>query len=202
MTLPQNITQIADPKAAQLLTELRNLSLPPPTVRRLINELTSALAKHIPPPPTNDPIAVVVILRSGLSMVDSFVSSLPPSVADTAVIHHLGLFREKHTLGPVEYYNKLPKKNPAITRAYILDPLVATGGTATAAIDIMKDWGVEHVTLFSLLGSDPGLCAVASAWPEGTEVVVGAVDKEVDGKGFVKPGLGDIGDRLYGTALE
>lgn len=65
-----------------------------------------------------------------------------------------------------------------------------------------RDWGVEHVTLFSLLGSDPGLRAVANAWPEGTEVVVGAVDKEVDGKGFVKPGLGDIGDRLYGTALE
>ncbi|KAF7596845.1 hypothetical protein BBP40_012445 [Aspergillus hancockii] len=198
--MASNITCIEDAKASEILSEIRNTSLKPAAVRRLVGELTATLAKHVLKAPTEgEQIAVIVVLRSGLAMADPFLAALPED-ADT-VIYHLGLFREKQSLRPVEYYNKLLPKSPRIKRAYILDPLVATGGTARAAIDILQDWGVENITLFSLLGSRVGLNKVASVWPEGTEIFVGAIDEGLDERGYITPGLGDIGDRLFGTAL-
>ncbi|KAJ5664666.1 hypothetical protein N7462_011479 [Penicillium macrosclerotiorum] len=195
------IKTINDSEASQILSQLRDQSLSSGTVRRLVAKLTSTLTKYVlKNHKPGEKIAVIVVLRSGLAMADSFLAALPED-ADT-VTYHLGLFREKQSLRPVEYYNKLPRKSDRIKRAYILDPLVATGGTARAAIDILKDWGVEKITLFSLLGSETGINNVAHAWPEGAEICVGAIDKELDDKGYVKPGLGDIGDRLFGTALE
>ncbi|KAH7033481.1 uracil phosphoribosyltransferase-domain-containing protein [Microdochium trichocladiopsis] len=206
--MAKTFTVPSDPEASKLLAQLRDTSLPPAVVRRVTRDLTASLTKHVlslPAPPSSptandsEQVAVIVVLRSGLAMVDPVMDFFPDD-ADT-VIYHLGMFREKVSLQPVEYYNKLPPKNPRIKHAYVLDPLVATGGTATAVIGILKDWGVEKITLFSLLGSRTGLEAVANVWPEGTEVFAGGVDDGLDDKGYVKPGVGDIGDRLFGTAL-
>ncbi|KAJ5948469.1 hypothetical protein N7454_001776 [Penicillium verhagenii] len=198
--MASNITLIENAEASKTLSQLRDQSISSAAVRRLVSELTANLTKSVVKAPAADErIAVIVILRSGLAMADSFLAAFPED-ADT-VTYHLGLFREKESLRPIEYYNKLPAKSPKIKHAYILDPLVATGGTAKAAIDILRDWGVDRITLFALLGSEIGLQKVANVWPECTDVFVGAIDKELDDKGYVKPGLGDIGDRLFGTSL-
>ncbi|KAF5641678.1 uracil phosphoribosyltransferase [Fusarium sp. NRRL 25303] len=196
--------------------QLRDLSLSPRRVRPLVAELTATLAESIVrDAPKDEPIAVMVVLRSGMSMMDQFVGAFPED-ADISV-YHLGLFRDRKTLLPVEYYNKLGSRSPNLKRGYLLDPLLATGGTAEAAISIVKyivsfrrleakvlihlhrDWGLEKVTFVSLLGSKNGLSRVSSIWPEGLDLVVGKVDNELDNKGYVKPGVGDIGDRLDGT---
>ncbi|CAN9267866.1 PRTase-like protein [Alternaria alternata] len=155
------------------------------------------------PAPTS--ISLVPILRSGLSMVPALSSLLPTPVP----IHHLGLYREKSTLQPVEYYNNLPYHTPHNTAAgstspqpelaIIVDPIIATGATAQAAIDTLKDWGVKRIIVVSILATEEGLQKACGEWEEGVEVWVGGCDKGVDEKGMIKPGLGDIGDRLFMT---
>ncbi|KAH7363446.1 uracil phosphoribosyltransferase-domain-containing protein [Plectosphaerella cucumerina] len=198
-----NVTICSDPAYASVLTELRDRSLKPTAVRKIVSKLTAILSKDATakePLQPDEQVAIIVVLRSGLAMTEAFVDSLPEDA--NTVIYHLGLFREKHTLQPVEYYNKLPPKNPKIKRAFILDPLIATGGTAQAAISILKDWGVESVSFYSILASESGIQSAALAWPEGSSFVVGHVDPELDAKGYVQPGVGDIGDRLFGTQLD
>lgn len=146
-------------------------------------------------------VCLVPILRSGLSMVDALQSLLPDPVS----VHHLGMYREKTTLQPVEYYNNLPyhkagdesSKVPEL--AIIVDPIIATGSTVCAAIDTLRDWGVPRILSISVLASRGGLEKAAEAWTEGVELWVGGVDAETDEKGMIKPGLGDIGDRLFLT---
>lgn len=135
--MSKSFTVPSDPEATKLLAQLRDTSLPPAVVRRVTRDLTASLTKHVLTLPQSDEqIAIIVVLRSGLAMVDPVMAFFPDD-ADT-VIYHLGMFREKVSLQPVEYYNKLPPKNPRIKRAYVLDPLIATGGTATAVIGILK----------------------------------------------------------------
>lgn len=154
--------------------------------------------------PTN--ISIVPILRSGLSMVESILTLLPSPVP----VFHLGMYREKSTLQPVEYYNNLPYHNTATGMGgdnnagpselgILVDPIIATGATACAAIDTLKDWGVKKIIVLSILASREGLERAAMVWREGTEFWVCGVDEETDEKGMIKPGLGDIGDRLFGT---
>jgi len=153
--------------------------------------------------PSPSSISIVPILRSGLSMVPALSSLLPTPVP----IHHLGLYREKSTLQPVEYYNNLPYHTPHTSGAskpqpelaIIVDPISATGATACAAIDTLKDWGVKRIIVCSILATEEGLQKACSEWEEGVEVWVGGCDKDVDDKGMIKPGLGDIGDRLFLT---
>ncbi|KAF1943783.1 uracil phosphoribosyltransferas-like protein [Clathrospora elynae] len=153
------------------------------------------------PAPTS--ISLVPILRSGLSMVPAISSLLPTPVP----IHHLGLYREKSTLQPVEYYNNLPYHTPHTSTstkpqpelAIIVDPVIATGATACAAIDTLKDWGVKRIIVCAILATEEGLRRACEEWEEGVEVWVGGCDKDVDEKGMIKPGLGDIGDRLFLT---
>ncbi|KAH7384039.1 uracil phosphoribosyltransferase-like protein [Phaeosphaeria sp. MPI-PUGE-AT-0046c] len=151
------------------------------------------------PAPTS--ISLVPILRSGLSMVPALSSLLPAPVP----IHHLGLYREKSTLQPVEYYNNLPYHNLSASSphlpelAIIVDPVIATGATACAAIDSLRDWGVKRILVVSVLATREGLRRACEEWEEGVEVWVGGCDEDVDEKGMIKPGLGDIGDRLYMT---
>lgn len=134
--MASNIT-VANNAASGVISQLRDESLRPAAVRRLVRELTGTLSEYaLKPPVKGEQVAVIVILRSGLAMADQFLAAFPED-ADV-VVHHLGLFREKESLRPVEYYNKLPRKSPRIKHAYILDPLVATGGTAKAAINILK----------------------------------------------------------------
>lgn len=135
--MTSNITVAKNEKAARIVAQLRDSSLKPAVVRRLARELTTILAPHVLKPLVKgEQIAVIVILRSGLAMADPFLEALPDD-ADV-VVHHLGLFRERETLRPVEYYNRLPRKSPRIKRAYVLDPLVATGGTTKAAVNMLK----------------------------------------------------------------
>lgn len=153
---------------------------------------------------TPSSISLVPILRSGLSMIPALSSLLPFPVP----VHHLGLYREKTTLQPVEYYNNLPYHRPSASNpsasgpaelAIIVDPIIATGATACAAIETLKDWGVKKIIMCSVLGSEVGLRKAASEWAEGVEIWVGGCDKEIDEEGMIKPGLGDVGDRLYLT---
>ena len=133
-------------------------------------------------------------------MVDAIQSLLPSAVS----VHHLGMYREKSTLQPVEYYNNLPyhKAGDASSvpeLAIIVDPVIATGSTICAAIDTLRDWGVPRIIGISILASKGGLRRAADEWPEGVELWAGGMDAETDERGMIKPGLGDIGDRLYLT---
>ncbi|OAL55160.1 PRTase-like protein [Pyrenochaeta sp. DS3sAY3a] len=195
-----NTQILSDEKYSTLLSQLRDRTITPRKVRALVAELTTILAREaITPPAQDEQIAIIVILRSGMAMMDSFLYEVPEDAK--TIVYHLGLFRDKKSLQPVEYYNKLAPKSPKISHGYILDPLLATGGTAEAAVTIAKDWGLDKITFVSIIASRDGLQKAASVWPEGTNFVVGAVDEELDEHGYVKPGLGDIGDRLYGTQL-
>ncbi|OOF90335.1 hypothetical protein ASPCADRAFT_212060 [Aspergillus carbonarius ITEM 5010] len=200
ISLPSNVHTPQNDTFTSLLSKLRQRTLKPSEVRSLIRDMTATLTKslHIDTAET-ETVAVIVVLRSGLSMFDGFMDNIPADV-NTAV-YHMGIFRDEASLQPVEYYNKLPLKPAHIKQAYILDPLIATGGTAAAVVSILQDWGIEKVTFLSMLSTPVGLGHAAAVWPEGSRFVVGAVDPEVDAKGYIQPGVGDIGDRLYGTAF-
>lgn len=121
-------------------------------------------------------------------------------------VHHLGMYREPSTLDPVEYYNNLPHHIPADSTgsvasslAILVDPIIATGGTCAAAIQTLREWGAKRVLVLSVLGAAEGVAQAAREWPEGTELWVAGVDKELTQEGMVKPGLGDVGDRLFLT---
>ena len=136
-------------------------------------------------------------------MVDALETLLPAPVS----VHHLGMYREKTTLQPVEYYNNLPyhvtstdgeATHPAAL-AIIVDPIIATGSTVCAAIETLRDWGVPRIVAVCILASREGLMRAAEMWPEGVELWVGGVDAATDARGMIKPGVGDVGDRLYLT---
>ncbi|PYH92163.1 phosphoribosyl transferase [Aspergillus ellipticus CBS 707.79] len=201
LTLPPNVQHLQNATSTSLLEKLRDRSLKPSAVRSLVRDITASLTQSLQlDGPSTETIAVIVVLRSGLSMFDGFMDNLPEQVS--TAVYHMGIFRDQESLQPVEYYNKLPVKPAHIKQAYILDPLIATGGTAAAVVSILQDWGIEKVTFLSMLSTPVGLGHAASVWPEGSRFVVGAVDPEVDAKGYITPGVGDIGDRLYGTAFD
>ena len=121
---------------------------------------------------------------------------------DSVPVHHLGLFREPVSLQPVEYYNNLPyhsqQPSTADHLAIILDPIIATGGTAVAAIQTLRDWGVSKIVIISVLGSEPGVTKAIEEW-ESVEIWVAGMDSYLNEKGMIVPGVGDVGDRLFGT---
>ena len=143
-----------------------------------------------------DRIGLVPILRAGLGMVDAMLELMP-----TAEVWHLGLFRDERTLRPVEYYNKLPD-SASVDLCLILDPMLATGGSATAAIEVLKRWGAVQpvrIKLVNLIAAPEGVEAVAAAHPD-VEIHTAALDRQLNEKGYILPGLGDAGDRQFGTA--
>ncbi|KAI0869206.1 uracil phosphoribosyltransferase-domain-containing protein [Hypoxylon argillaceum] len=147
-------------------------------------------------------ISVVPILRSGLGMVDAIQTLLPTPVP----VHHLGLYREPSTLQPVEYYNNLPNHTAtsqpdahASSLAIVLDPVIATGGTCVAAIQTLKEWGVKKIVVLSVIAASEGVRRAAAEWSEAVEIWVAGVDNELTTNGMLKPGLGDIGDRIFLT---
>lgn len=116
-----------------------------------------------------------------------------------ATIVHLGLFREKTTLQPIEYYSRLPKDN-SFDLCYILDPIIATGGTTAAAIDMIKDWGVNNIRIICVNASKSGVEFIHEAHPD-VKIYVGALDEELSEEGEIIPGVGDAGDRLYNSVI-
>ncbi len=141
-----------------------------------------------------DRIGLIPILRAGLGMVDAMLELMP-----TAQVWHLGLFRDEKTLRPVEYYNKLPD-SATVDLCLILDPMLATGGSATAAIEVLKRWGAIRIKLVNLIAAPEGVEAVLKAHPD-VEIYTAALDRHLNEKGYIMPGLGDAGDRQFGTGL-
>ena len=137
-------------------------------------------------------LAIVPILRAGLGMVDSFVDLIP-----SAKIGHIGLFRDPETHEPVKYYCKMPN-DIAERRVFIVDPMLATGGSAVAAISFVKEYGCKSITLMDIIAAPEGVEAVRKAHPD-VDIFVAAVDEKLNENAYIVPGLGDAGDRIFGT---
>ena len=137
-------------------------------------------------------LAIVPILRAGLGMVEGILEMIP-----AAKVGHIGLYRNPETLQPIEYYCKLPS-DIEDRDVLLLDPMLATGGSAIAAIDGLKRRGVKHIKLMNLIGAPEGVAAVQKAHPD-VEIFVGAIDEKLNDHGYIVPGLGDAGDRIFGT---
>ncbi|EEB09499.1 uracil phosphoribosyltransferase [Schizosaccharomyces japonicus yFS275] len=187
-----NITISSHPVVMQQIELLRDRTLSPSAVRASIDEIARCLAyettRDLSP---SKSVSIVPVLRSGMSMMSAYSTVLPD-----VPIFHIGIFREKASLQPIEYYNKLPKQCTDV--AIVLDPVVATGGTANAVIATLKEWGAKEIIFVSVLAGTQGLKRFENM--PGVHFVVGAVDAKLDASGYLVPGIGDIGDRLYGVS--
>jgi uracil phosphoribosyltransferase len=134
----------------------------------------------------------VPILRAGLGMVDPILDLVP-----TAEVWHLGVYRDERTAKPVEYYSKIPATEP-VDVALVLDPMLATGGSAVAALSTLKEWGVPNMKLLSIIASREGVKTIEEQFPQ-AQVYVCAVDPTLNDRKFIIPGLGDAGDRTFNT---
>ena len=137
-------------------------------------------------------LAIVPILRAGLGMVDGVLKMVP-----AARVGHIGLFRDPDTLNPVKYYCKMPP-DVAERDVIIVDPMLATGGSASAAIDFMKEYGCKHIKLMHVLAAPEGIARLQREHPD-VEVYVAGLDSHLNDHGYIVPGLGDAGDRIFGT---
>lgn len=198
------------PLVKHKLTRLRARDTPPPEFRDLVRDLTKFLVVEAtqdlltevitvqtPLAPADgarlaERIGLVPILRAGLGMVDPIQAILPE-----ATVWHLGLYRDHDTLQPVRYYDKLPATLP-IDLAIVLDPMLATGGSAIAAVASLKRSGVKRVKFLGLIAAPEGVEALAKEHPD-VAIHVGVVDSHLNELGYIVPGLGDAGDRQFGT---
>lgn len=143
----------------------------------------------------NARIGLVPILRAGLGMTDAAIDTLPSSE-----IWHLGMYRDEETHLPVSYYNRLPQTCPD-DLVIVLDPMLATGGSATDAITVLKDWGASWIKFVGIIAAPEGVAQVTESHPD-VHIHVATLDRQLDENKFIRPGLGDAGDRLFGTATE
>lgn len=137
-------------------------------------------------------MAIVPILRAGLGMVDAMVALVP-----SAKIGHIGLYRDPVTHKPVEYYCKLPE-DIENRQVFVVDPMLATGGSAVAAIDFLKQHGCKHIAMMNIIGCPEGVAAVQAAHPD-VDIYLAAQDEKLNEHAYIVPGLGDAGDRIFGT---
>ena len=137
-------------------------------------------------------MAIVPILRAGLGMVDGVLSLIP-----AAKVGHIGLYRDPDTLKPVEYYCKLPA-DCADREVFVVDPMLATGGSSVAAIQMLKDKGCKNIHFMCIIAAPEGIEAMKAAHPD-VDMYVGALDEKLNDHGYIVPGLGDAGDRIFGT---
>ena len=137
-------------------------------------------------------LAIIPILRAGLGMVDNMVDMIP-----SAKIGHIGLYRDPETHKPVEYYCKLPEDIGA-RQVYVVDPMLATGGSAIAAIDFLKQHGCKSIIMMNIIGCPEGVKAVTEAHPD-VDLYIASIDERLNEYAYIIPGLGDAGDRIFGT---
>ena len=137
-------------------------------------------------------LAVVPILRAGLGMVEGLLAMIP-----AAKVGHIGLYRDPETLKPVEYYCKLPADSNE-REVFVVDPMLATGGSAVAAIQMLKDKGVKNIRFLCIIAAPEGVEAMKKAHPD-VDIYIGALDQHLNEHGYIVPGLGDAGDRIFGT---
>lgn len=137
-------------------------------------------------------LAIVPVLRAGLGMVDNMIDLIP-----SAKVGHIGLYRDPETHKPVEYYCKLPD-DIANRQVFVVDPMLATGGSAVAAIDFLKQHGCRNIIMMNIIGCPEGIQAVQAAHPE-VDIYLAAVDERLNSNAYIIPGLGDAGDRIFGT---
>jgi uracil phosphoribosyltransferase len=206
-----NVFVSPHPLIAHKLAKLRDVNTEPKKFRELVREIAGLLAYEATADLLTEetevttPLAVtrcrvlrekvglVPILRSGLGMVEGFWELMP-----SAEVWHIGLYRDENTLKPVEYYNKLPTE-PTVSVCLILDPMLATGGSATATVDVLKRWGVKKIKFVGVIGAPEGIAAMTAAHPE-VPIHLAAIDEKLNEVGYILPGLGDAGDRQFGTA--
>jgi uracil phosphoribosyltransferase len=206
---------VADhPLVAHKLSTLRDVQTDSPTFRRLVEELVTLLAYEATREVATEEVAVttplvtttgvrlaspkpivVPILRAGLGMLDGMVRLLP-----TAEVGFLGMMRDETTLQPATYANRLPDDLSG-RQCYVLDPMLATGGTLAMAVDYLHDKGARSITAICLLGAPEGIEALGQHVGDDVDlnVVLAGLDERLDERGFIVPGLGDAGDRLYGV---
>jgi len=137
-------------------------------------------------------LAIVPVLRAGLGMVDAMVNLIP-----SAKIGHIGLYRDPETHMPVEYYCKLPEDVDK-REVFVVDPMLATGGSAVAAIDFLKKRGCKNIVMMNIIGCPEGVAAVQKAHPD-VDIYIAALDEKLNDHAYIIPGLGDAGDRIFGT---
>jgi uracil phosphoribosyltransferase len=204
------VFEVQHPLIACHLTRLRDKSTPPPEFRALVNRLASLLAYEatkdlqtkrvsVETPLTKTEgcvlaqrIGLVPILRAGLGMVEPVLELIPQ-----AEVWHLGLYRDEATAKPVKYYSKLPDEHP-VDVALVVDPMLATGGSAVAAMTTLRQWGVPQVKLLALIASEEGCKLVETEFPE-AQIYVCQIDPDLNDKKYIVPGLGDAGDRIFNT---
>lgn len=198
------------PLITHKLTQLRRRETVTKDFRHILNEIAGLMAYEmtgdiplrdirvetpVAPCDTHEvvhEIVLVPILRAGLGMVDGIRRMIP-----TAKVGHMGLYRDEETLEPVTYYAKFPKNMPEST-VMLLDPMLATGGSASAAISELKKHGAVSIKLVCIVGAPEGVQRVEKDHPE-VEIILAALDEGLNEKGYIVPGLGDAGDRLFGT---
>lgn len=201
---------VEHPLIKRHVTELRSTATPPADFRNLVSRLAALLAYeatkdlNLMPVEVETPMAkttghqlsesigIVPILRAGLGMVEPVLDFLP-----SAEVWHLGLYRDESTAEPVEYYSRLSDGHP-VDVALVLDPMLATGGSAIAALETLKRWGAKRTKILSIIASEFGIQRIAEESAD-TQVYVCAIDPILNDDKFIVPGLGDAGDRIFNT---
>jgi uracil phosphoribosyltransferase len=211
MQATKRLTVVEHPLVQHKLGYLREKDTPTVHFRKLANEITLLLTYEATKDlPTEDfeietplermtaqrisgkKVAVCPVLRAGVGMLDGVLS-----LVSSARVGFIGMYRDEETLQPVQYYSKLPT-DLSDRDAIVLDPMLATGHSSAAAIDAVKEAGAQAVTLVCIVAAPPGVAFIQEKHPD-VHIVCAAVDRALDERGFIVPGLGDAGDRLYGT---
>lgn len=198
------------PLVKHKLTLLRSIDTKPKKFRELVRELAILLAYeatadlNLAPKTVTTPmgeaaghelgekIGLVPVLRAGLGMVEGVWEMMP-----AAEVWHIGLFRDERTLKPIAYYNRLPI-SPTVDVCLVLDPMLATGGSASATVDILKRWGARRIKYVGLLAAPEGITKLSGDHPD-VPIYIAAIDERLNDIGYIVPGLGDAGDRQFGT---
>ena len=205
-----NVFESHHPLVLHKLSRLRDVKTDPKKFRELVQEIAALLVyeatadlavttREVKTPlamttgyELKEKIGLVPILRAGLGMVEGIWELMPSSE-----VWHIGLYRDEKTLRPVEYYNKLPLE-PTVSVCLILDPMLATGGSATATVSVLKRWGVKKIKFVGLIGAPEGIALLQKEHPD-VPIYLAAIDDHLNEKGYIVPGLGDAGDRQFGT---